>query len=110
MKYLMMLCIAFQLYGHGVGYDLKPSDEVQLLSFYYADGRPMSYCSIYVYSPTDGDVEYQNGRTDRGGYFAFYPTSPGLWLVTAKDAKGHSASARVLMKKEGSLLKGSILQ
>lgn len=109
-KLLLMFCITAQLFAHGVGFDLKKSDDVQLIYFYYSDGKVMSYSEIQIYGPTDSDVEYQNGRTDRNGYFAFYPNAPGVWLVTATDEKGHSASAQILMKKIGDGLKGYVLK
>lgn len=108
-KLLILLCFTASLFAHGVGFDLKKSDEVPLLYFHYADGKAMSYSEVLIYGPTDGDVEYQNGRTDRNGYFAFYPNAAGVWLVTVADEKDHTASARILMEKKGDKLVGKIL-
>lgn len=56
----------------------------------YSDGKPMRYAEVLVYGPTDEDVEYQNGRTDRRGRFAFVPDREGVWEVRVQDGMGHA--------------------
>ncbi len=107
---LLLLTLLAPLWAHGVGYNLKSAEDVQLLSFHYADGSAMSYCAVKLYSPVDSDIAYQKGRTDRQGNFAFLPTAPGLWLLSIDDGQGHETAAEILMTEEGDALKGKILR
>ena len=62
----------------------------------------MSYAKVYVYSPNskETDVEFQNGRTDAKGNFAFVPDSAGTWRITASDM-GHKADLQINVTEEG---------
>lgn len=60
-----------------------------VLEFSYSTGDRPAYEAVEVFSPDDGKVEYQNGRTDREGRFAFTPDKPGEWRVIVKDTMGH---------------------
>ncbi len=110
MKYsIVFFLFVAQLFAHGVGYKLKSAEEVQVLSFYYADGTVMNYNEVVIHSPAD-EIEYQNGRTDRNGNFAFLPNCPGLWLVAIKDAQGHEATATILIEEIDNTLVGKKFQ
>ncbi len=111
MRYLLIvLFFAAQLSAHAVGYELKSTDAVQLLSFSYADGKPMDYCEVMVYGPEDEEIEFQNGRTDRRGFFAFLPESSGVWLVEVKDTKGHTGTVQVLIKDDDGVITGTVIR
>lgn len=62
----------------------------------------MSYAEVFVFSPEakEGDAEFQNGRTDAKGNFAFVPSIPGTWRITASDM-GHKAEMQVNVTEEG---------
>jgi nickel transport protein len=56
---------------------------------YFVDGEPLAYTAFEVYSPADPRIPYQKGRTDRAGWLAFVPDSPGSWRVKVIDTTGH---------------------
>jgi nickel transport protein len=63
--------------------------ETVVVSAEFDDGEPASYAQVKVYSPEGGEVEYQNGRTDRKGCFAFVPDRPGEWRIAIDAGMGH---------------------
>lgn len=64
-------------------------DGVVLVQFAYSGGEQPTYAKVEVYSPTDDKVEFQNGRTDAQGRFAFMPDAPGRWRIIMADNMGH---------------------
>lgn len=54
-----------------------------------ADGDPLAYATYEVYSPADPRIPHQKGRTDREGWLAFVPSTPGRWRVKVLDDTGH---------------------
>jgi nickel transport protein len=56
---------------------------------YFADGEALAYTEYLVFSPADAKIPYQKGRTDRAGYLAFVPDTPGKWWVKVSDNTGH---------------------
>lgn len=56
---------------------------------HFPDGEDLAYCEYEVFSPADGRIAHQKGRTDRSGWLAFVPDSPGSWRVKIADATGH---------------------
>jgi len=62
---------------------------------YFADGEVLAYTEYQVFSPTDPKIPYQKGRTDRGGYLAFLPDTPGKWRVQISDATGHGLNLEI---------------
>ncbi|MCP4690022.1 MAG: DUF4198 domain-containing protein [Desulfobacterales bacterium] len=79
--------------GHGVGHRILGAGAAVLLEFRYSTGEPLSYAEVLIWSPNDNKVEFQNGRTDRNGRFAFAPSEKGIWRVEASDGRGHKATA-----------------
>ena len=75
--------------AHGTDYRLLDEKSAVVVEFIYSDNQPMAYAEVLVYSPENDSVEYQNGRTDMNGRFAFYPQSPGNWRIQADDGTGH---------------------
>lgn len=88
-------------FAHGVTANSTSSKTVAV-RFEYAGGDPMSYAEVLVFSPTttDGDAEFQNGRTDALGNFAFVPNVPGTWRITSSDM-GHKAEMQIEVTEEG---------
>lgn len=78
--------------AHGVGYRESEVPPISL-EFFYSTGELMSYLEAQVYAPKDAEFEYQSGRTDEDGRFAFTPNEPGEWRVVVKDDEGHRAEA-----------------
>ena len=88
------LFFCFALYGgtveaHGVVAAVA-EEEAVAVRFGYAGGEPMGYAEVLVYAPDGktGAAEFQNGRTDAQGRFAFIPNVAGTWRVVASDM-GH---------------------
>ncbi|OBQ56765.1 hypothetical protein [Halodesulfovibrio spirochaetisodalis] len=78
------------------------STQTAIVQFEYAGGDPMSYAEVLVFSPKtkEGGVEFQNGRTDAQGNFAFVPNAAGTWRITALDM-GHKAEMELNISEEG---------
>jgi nickel transport protein len=81
--------------AHGTDYRLINKDKVIAAEFFYSDKTPMRYAQILVFSPENQKVEYQNGRTDQNGRFAFLPEIPGQWRMKVTDGMGHAVNATV---------------
>ena len=87
------------VFGHGVGFRTIDDPGALVVEFYYSTGEPMAYAQVLVWSPEDDKVEFQNGRTDKNGRFAFAPTQNGAWRVEASDGRGHKAVAQCPVEK-----------
>ena len=85
---LPALCLA-----HGVAYrEFHAGTGIEAT---YDDGRPMAFCDVAVFSPTDPANTYQSGETDPRGRFVFVPDTNGLWKLTVDDGMGHVVTAAV---------------
>ena len=83
-----------QVAAHGVNYTLDKT-ECMIISVKYDDGEPMRYGEVKIFAPDDQKIEYQNGRTDKLGQFAFLPSQGGEWKVTVSDGMGHAITAKI---------------
>lgn len=100
----LLFCAPFA-YGHGVTYGIFEEHAVAV-RFGYAGGEPMSYAEVKVFGPqSSADLEFQNGRTDARGVFAFVPDRPGLWKVEAWDNQGHKGNTEVVVEQDDVSLK-----
>jgi len=93
----VILLGACEAFGHGTGFTRHEVADAVSFSFYYATGEPMAYCSVAVYSPGNADLEFQNGRTDQRGGFAFIPHQKGPWKVFVTDGRGHAVRTEVIV-------------
>ncbi|MFV0347141.1 MAG: hypothetical protein ACK5JO_01045 [Halodesulfovibrio sp.] len=85
----MLVINASPALGHGVSYGMAESKALTVF-FAYSGNEPMSYVPVLVFGPqSTPDLEFQNGRTDAQGKFAFVPDRPGEWRVEASDGTGH---------------------
>ena len=57
----------------------------------------MRYAEVLVFSPENDEVEYQNGRTDQNGRFAFCPEMVGKWQIKVNDGMGHAVQAEIMI-------------
>ncbi len=98
---LALAALAWPIHSlaHGVTHEVF--DAATGVRAAYADGTPMEYCDVAVFSPVDGEVEFQTGATDRHGRFAFVPDTLGLWRVTVDDGMGHMITAEVTVDSLG---------
>ncbi|MCT4536023.1 hypothetical protein [Halodesulfovibrio sp.] len=106
--YLLLVCLlgisgitVETAFAHGVTASTIISEPVSV-HFEYAGGDPMSYASVLVFAPNakKTDAEFQNGRTDAKGNFAFIPDKTGTWSISAEDM-GHRAELRIPVTKAG---------
>lgn len=74
--------------AHEVLHDIERGEAVALKA-YFADGEALAYCAYEVYAPADPNIPWQKGRTDRAGWLAFRPATPGAWRVKVVDSTGH---------------------
>lgn len=95
-----------QIAAHGVGYRLLSKGRPVTMEFYYSSGKPISYAEIKVFSPDNQTLEYQNGRTDRKGRFAFHPETEGVWTVDVNDGMGHQLKGQFLFKNTNEIETG----
>ncbi len=72
------------------------------LRAYFADGEVLAYAQYEVYSPADPTIPHQKGRTDRDGWLAFVPATPGTWRVKVVDNTGHGLDVAVESAAPGS--------
>jgi nickel transport protein len=94
MRFLSVLCTIFVVtlysvsaWAHGTRGYMEKTDGIRIVAE-YDDGEPMSYAAVEIKAP-DSDIGFQNGRTDRNGYFLFQPDEPGQWQIKVKDGMGH---------------------
>lgn len=93
------------LWGHGTDYRLISKEAVVAAAFFYADNTPMQYSEILIFSPENDKVEFQNGRTDQNGRFAFVAETPGEWRIKVSDGMGHAVNAALTVNSADSELK-----
>lgn len=75
--------------------------DARVVEFVYSTGGTANYAEVKVYAPDNADVEFQNGRTDALGRFAFLPGKPGTWTVVVADGMGHKVSHPVAVAQSG---------
>lgn len=78
-----------------------PAGDARVVSFTYSSGEPAAYAEARLYGPGDADVEFQNGRTDAEGRFAFLPAQPGTWKIVVADNMGHKVSHAMTIAPAG---------
>lgn len=93
MAIMIVTGLSSRALAHGLGYRIVEKKTVPVVMFYYSGGKSVSYAEVKVWSPTDNSVEFQNGRTDKNGRFAFNPDSGGIWRVEVHDGLGHKVTA-----------------
>jgi nickel transport protein len=95
----LIFTAAGKIHGHGVRHSVSQGKAVTV-KISYEDGEAMSYAPVKIYAPGNREVEFQNGRTDRNGSFAFLPTVVGEWTIKVEDETGHGAVVPVSVNKE----------
>ena len=92
-------------YGHAVVGETLDAGQAGAVRFSYSTGDYAAYTGIKVFAPgdTEADTEYQNGRTDAAGCFAFVPDRSGNWTLVLADTMGH----KLVYPIEISMMKGA---
>lgn len=88
---VLIFFLASTASGHGVRHEIR-NDNAVIIKALYDDGMPMSYAGVKIFSPKDKKIEFQNGRTDKNGNFAFIPDTEGIWRILVDDGTGHGFS------------------
>ena len=92
---IFFLCVAPLAMAHGTDHQVIKDNKTVVVAFSYDDGEPMRYAEVLVFGPENDEFEYQNGRTDQNGHFAFCPNAPGLWRIKAGDGMGHMEQGQI---------------
>ena len=85
---LLMLTAVGNVQAHDVIHDIQQGNAV-IMKIGYDTGTAMTYAEVKIYSPHNEKIEFQNGRTDAEGSFAFLPDAPGEWKIVVNDGNGH---------------------
>ncbi len=96
--FVLLSCWQSVAFAHGVTYNVV-RDSAVIIKLEYDSGAPISYADIKIFSPADDKVEYQNGRTDKNGCFAFVPDREGVWRIKAEDGMGHGIDKEITINK-----------
>lgn len=94
----LLLSWAVTVRAHDVLHEITRSDAV-VVKVGYDTGEAMRYAEVTIFSPRDKKIEFQNGRTDANGSFAFLPDMPGEWKIVVNDGTGHGLSTTFSVDK-----------
>ena len=78
-----------------------PQGQAVVMQFAYSTGEVPAYANVEIYGPADAGMEFQNGRTDAQGRFAFVPNAPGQWRVIMADNMGHRVVHETTVAENG---------
>ncbi|MCX6587649.1 MAG: hypothetical protein NTX13_13890 [Acidobacteria bacterium] len=92
---MLALWGAGALLGHDLSLETRVAGEAVLVTAVYGGSEPAAFCQVSIFSPGKAESEFQTGRTDARGRFAFQPDVRGTWRVVADDEMGHRATATV---------------
>lgn len=89
-----VLC-AGSLAGHGVDIEVGLHPPAVVLRAAYSGAEALAYASVRIHAPGPATGEFQIGRADAAGRFAFVPDREGPWRVIVDDELGHREERRV---------------
>ncbi|MEW6087919.1 MAG: hypothetical protein AB1498_06395 [bacterium] len=90
---IFLFLVISNIHAHEVNYEIREGNAV-LIKVVYGDDDSMSYAKVRIFSP-DSEIEFQNGRTDKNGCFAFLPDKTGEWKITVNDETGHGIGTKL---------------
>ncbi|OXS29781.1 MAG: hypothetical protein BCS36_05800 [Desulfovibrio sp. MES5] len=103
--FLLCACLVLANARHAVGHALRaaeiPQEQAVVMQFAYSTGEVPAFANVEVYGPADAGMEFQNGRTDAQGRFAFVPNAPGQWRVIMADNMGHRVVHETTVAENG---------
>ncbi len=85
---LLLFCINPEVVAHAINFETGIHAPAVTVKAFFTRTAPLAGASVVVYAPGQ-DQPYQDGRTDREGYFAFVPGTTGNWTITVDDERGH---------------------
>ena len=86
---VLAVLFSWPLAAHDLEAKAELTPRTVILAAYYAGGGSAPFIQVSVFSPAGGGKEFQNGRTDANGGFAFIPDTPGDWRCILDDELGH---------------------
>jgi nickel transport protein len=102
-RFLLFSSIWFSLLAssavqaHELRTEIVHRPPVILVTASYGGQEPLPYAPIDIFEPGASRVEFQNGRTDALGRFAFIPHRPGEWRIVVDDELGHHRETTVVI-------------
>jgi hypothetical protein len=87
--FILIFIINTESSAHDITVEITKSYPSVIIRASYFQAEPLSYAEVMIFSPESDVVEYQYGRSDKSGYFAFLPNSKGDWKITVDDEMGH---------------------
>ena len=94
-----MACLPTAIEAHALRAAHEQQGKTILVRFAYSDDRGAEFAAVRVID-ADGK-EFQNGRTDARGRFAFVPDAAGTWRITVTDGMGHKVEHPVEVAAAG---------
>ncbi|MBN2135558.1 MAG: hypothetical protein JW737_07505 [Acidobacteria bacterium] len=91
----VLILLATLAFGHGVKINTTMKSPTVILRCDYDGADLMSYAAVQVFSPINTEIEYQSGRTDAEGKFAFIPNTVGTWKFVVDDEIGHMEEIQI---------------
>jgi nickel transport protein len=104
---ILIASIGTESSAHDVSIEITKNYPSVILRASYFQAEPLAYARVMIFSPVNDVVEYQNGRTDKSGYFAFVPDSKGDWKITVDDEMGHFTESIVTITDDFFTLEGT---
>jgi nickel transport protein len=93
---LLFLFLPAQAQAHALlARNILVRHDAAVVEFAYSDDEPAAFGAAKIFSPDNATVEFQNGRTDMRGRFAFSPDTSGTWTAVVTDGMGHKVSHKL---------------
>lgn len=97
MTRLLLAAISVTALAHDLTVTERQLDGAVVVTCAYAGTEAAAYAAVEVFAPGEAKSEFQNGRTDARGRFAFVPDRPGEWRFVVDDEIGHRIEKRILV-------------
>ena len=97
----LFLCFPAMARAHGVTWRLLDAAGPVAFQVAFSGNQPAAYAKVLVYAPGLESPEFQNGRTDAKGRFAFVPDRQGVWSVQVDAGMGHQIAFEVAVNQDG---------
>ena len=81
--------------AHEMLHEIGSPREPVAVKILFADGEALPYGEYEIYAPSDANIPFQKGRTDREGYLSFVPSDVGVWRVRVIEKSGHGLDVKI---------------
>lgn len=107
---LLVLLLPSVAWPHDLDATVTVHPHSVVVAAAYGGSEPAPYISAGVFSPADPQREFQSGRTDARGVFAFVPDRPGVWQCILDDELGHRKELTITVDPDGARPEGTPAQ